>query len=190
MTQHSPSTRSKSVTVLSLTAVKQEYRLESMSTLEELLGIDPEDPAVKRQVHLSKEDLALRQKLFRLRVELGFTQAQVAKLMGVTQSTVSTFERMENDPKLSTVRRYAGAIGVLIRHHVEVDSGQLLDGREVTWTASYSPASAASARTPIKQGIEGEASEVARSTSGSTSYAASPSTSSGSTVRTSVALAA
>ncbi len=58
--------------------------------------------------------------------------------MTVTQSTISTFESMENDPKLSTIRRYAGAIGVLIRHHVEDDTGQLLDDRRNEWTRAYS----------------------------------------------------
>lgn len=43
----------------------------------------------------------------------GLTQEQVAERMGVSQSTVSEFER-SSDPRFSTVQRYAHALGCTI----------------------------------------------------------------------------
>lgn len=39
------------------------------------------------------------------------TQADVAELMGVSQSAVSQFEHYDANPTLATVRRYALAVG-------------------------------------------------------------------------------
>lgn len=44
------------------------------------------------------------------RKKLALTQAQVARRMGVGQSTVSGFETEGGDPRLSTVQRYARAV--------------------------------------------------------------------------------
>lgn len=51
------------------------------------------------------------------------SQAEVAEVMGVTQPAVSSFEAYDNDPRLSTVRRYAHAVGVTIAHTVTLDEG-------------------------------------------------------------------
>lgn len=63
-------------------------------------------------------DERLHSDLLRAREENGQTQQDVADLMGVTQPTVASFERYDNDPKLSTVRRYANAVGVIVCHSV------------------------------------------------------------------------
>lgn len=44
----------------------------------------------------------------------GLTQAEVADRMGVTQSTVSGFETEGADPRLSTLQRYARAVGARV----------------------------------------------------------------------------
>lgn len=46
------------------------------------------------------------------------SQETVADRMGVTQAAVSQFERYDSNPKLSTVRRYALAVGARIEHKV------------------------------------------------------------------------
>jgi predicted transcriptional regulator len=48
--------------------------------------------------------------LTRRRIELGLTQGQLALRMKVGQSTVSQFESLDNDPRLSTMQRYAHAV--------------------------------------------------------------------------------
>jgi len=54
----------------------------------------------------------------------GLTQAEVAERMGVTQPTVAELERYDANPTLSTVRRYALAVGATISTKVQtVDLG-------------------------------------------------------------------
>lgn len=105
------------------------YRLESMMTRR--FVNDPESPSRRRALALARADEELHAKLLRARSELGLTQQDVAARMGVSQPTVASFERYDNDPKMSTVRRYAHAVGVTIEHKV------LLEGSEVDcgWTS-------------------------------------------------------
>jgi DNA-binding XRE family transcriptional regulator len=49
--------------------------------------------------------------LVRAREALGVTQSAIARRMGVSQPTVSGFEHEASDPRLSTVQRYARAVG-------------------------------------------------------------------------------
>lgn len=73
---------------------------------------------------LAREHRTMRAELVTLRRDAGLTQGDVAERMGVTQQAVSKFERYDSDPKLSTVRRYANAVGALVEHRVERDQGQ------------------------------------------------------------------
>ena len=56
----------------------------------------------------------LREQLIARRKELGLKQKQVATAMETTQSTISEFERAGGDPYLSTLQRYARAVGAEI----------------------------------------------------------------------------
>ena len=58
---------------------------------------------VDRRISLIEDLVALRKKV-------GLTQKQLARRMGVGQSTVSGFETEGSDPRLSTVQRYARAV--------------------------------------------------------------------------------
>lgn len=97
-----------------------------MDPLADALGIDVESAEFKRARYLAKQDYALRMALVRMRADKGISQTEMARRLGVTQATVSAFEQMDNDPKLSTVRRYATAVGALVTHTVEADNGQLM----------------------------------------------------------------
>ncbi|MCH8570334.1 helix-turn-helix domain-containing protein [Nesterenkonia sp. AY15] len=90
-----------------------------MDTLESLLGIDPEDPKTKLAAELAEEHYDFIEKLVSARVRAGLSQQDVADSMGVTQPTVSAVERLGNDLKLSTIRRYALAVGAMVRYQVE-----------------------------------------------------------------------
>lgn len=48
------------------------------------------------------------------RIDRGIKAKDVAAAMGVTPSTVSELENHQDDPRLSTVQRYARAIGVSV----------------------------------------------------------------------------
>lgn len=89
-----------------------------------------------RAKHLAKADYRLVAALVKVRKERGLSQQDVADRLGLTQQAVAKIERYDNDPKLSTLRRYAHAVGALVAHVVEVDEGQLERGE---WLAvSYS----------------------------------------------------
>lgn len=91
-----------------------------MDDLDDLLGLQ-DSPSQRRANTLVENDLSMLRTLYHLRVALGLSQDDVAKRLGVTQPAIASFERYDNDPKLSTIRRYAHAIGALIEHHVTLD---------------------------------------------------------------------
>ncbi|MDN4641355.1 helix-turn-helix transcriptional regulator [Agreia sp. PsM10] len=92
-----------------------------MSTLAELLGADLSSPSQRLALTLTENDAYLVRDLIDLRIRLNMSQRDVADRLGVTQATISAFERHDNDPKLSTIRRYALAIGAVVAHSVEED---------------------------------------------------------------------
>lgn len=61
--------------------------------------------------------------LVKVRVDRGISQRDVARIMGVSQPRVCQFEASGSNPRLSTIRRYAMAVGALIRHTVELTMG-------------------------------------------------------------------
>lgn len=60
----------------------------------------------------------LVQQLTRIRLSRGISQATIARRMGIGKSAVCNLERNPHrDPKLSTLTRYADALGVTINIH-------------------------------------------------------------------------
>jgi DNA-binding XRE family transcriptional regulator len=89
-----------------------------MSGLDELFGIDPTDPEQQIARELTRSDYGWIDQLVERRKQLGLSQAQVAERMKRSQSVVSDIETMSTDPRLSTLRRYALAIGAVVKHRV------------------------------------------------------------------------
>ncbi|MDP5226453.1 MULTISPECIES: helix-turn-helix transcriptional regulator [Arthrobacter] len=85
--------------------------------------VTPETVKARAKV-LAREDRSMRSELIRLRRSAGLSQAQLAERMGVSQQAVAKFEKYDADPKLSTIRRYANAVGALVSHEVDLDRGQ------------------------------------------------------------------
>jgi len=56
--------------------------------------------------------------LIQARKEAGLSQRDLAEILGVKQPTVAKFEHHNGDPKLSTIQRYALAVGAHVRHEV------------------------------------------------------------------------
>lgn len=75
------------------------------------------------------------------------TQGQIAQLMGVKQPTVAAFERHDNDPKLSSILRYAHAVGATLTMSV------LLDGADIE--LGWSPIAQVVVPFTTSQGVEG-----------------------------------
>lgn len=105
-----------------------------MESLEEILGFDPDSAEARRAQLLAANDRALLRELVRLRKEQGISQDAVGRMLGISQPSVAAFESHDANPKLSTIRRYAHAIGALVRHTVAQDVGQLTDpDRAMGW---------------------------------------------------------
>ncbi|MDO5064980.1 MAG: helix-turn-helix transcriptional regulator [Actinomyces bowdenii] len=92
----------------------------------ELLGESRGDPGHRHARDLVAADRALVRDLVAVRERYGMTQADVARAMSTSQASISRFESGHSDVHLSTVRRYAKAVGALIRHEVTaLDEGEI-----------------------------------------------------------------
>lgn len=76
--------------------------------LEEYTTADPDFP---RLYEAAVRERTLLRTLAEKREATGISQREVARRMGTSQSAVARLERGEVDPKLSTLERFAAAIG-------------------------------------------------------------------------------
>lgn len=83
---------------------------------DDVLDLDQylEDPAVAAQFEDAEARSSLRAALVAQRRSASLTQKDVARAMETTQSSISQFERGSSDPHLSTVQRYARAVGAWV----------------------------------------------------------------------------
>ena len=80
-----------------------------MATLKELMAKQsPESQErITEKVEILRQTVALNM----LREELNLSQAELASAMGVKQPTIAKMEQSDNDPRLSTLKRYVTALG-------------------------------------------------------------------------------
>jgi len=69
------------------------------------------NPEVRTEYDALEEEFALARELILARSRAGLSQAEVARRMGTTQSTVARLEGGRAKPTLLTVERYARATG-------------------------------------------------------------------------------
>ncbi len=75
------------------------------------------DPATKAEFDRLSPVWDLRRKLIKLRIEKGFTQDQIARIMGTQKSNISRLESggKVSFPTLATLSKYAGALGYKVK---------------------------------------------------------------------------
>lgn len=73
--------------------------------------ITSDDKLVARASQLLEAEHQLMSSLKALRKKNGISQAVVAHRMGVTQPAVAAFEHYDANPRMSSIRRYALAVG-------------------------------------------------------------------------------
>jgi transcriptional regulator with XRE-family HTH domain len=106
-------------------------------TLADLLDSSKHSADQLRATELARGDYKFIADLVQQRKAAGLTQEDVALRIGISQPSVAKFERHDSDPKLSTIRRYAHAIGALIGHSVLPDDGGMT--KDKRWiTVSFS----------------------------------------------------
>jgi predicted NBD/HSP70 family sugar kinase/transcriptional regulator with XRE-family HTH domain len=98
---------------------------DDLDRLLDEVGRDPRARAAWEDAH---ERDAVRSALILAREDAHLSQATVAASMGTTQSAVSDIESRRVDPRLSSLQRYARAVGHVLRI--------MLDGEEITAPAA------------------------------------------------------
>ncbi|QGG12574.1 helix-turn-helix domain-containing protein [Citrobacter braakii] len=93
-----------------------------MATLEELMAKQsPESQErIAEKVEVLRQVIALNM----LREELNLSQAELASAMGVKQPTIAKMEQADNDPRLSTLKRYVTALGGELSIDVKLPTGK------------------------------------------------------------------
>lgn len=91
--------------------------------LYELLGLDPADPKLQDAEQDANDYAHLIEQLVAARKRNGLKQKDIRIAMGTTQSAVSDVERIGSDPRISTVQRYARAVGAHLRLMAVYDGG-------------------------------------------------------------------
>jgi DNA-binding XRE family transcriptional regulator len=81
------------------------------------------NPAVKAEVEkLNREEFAILDQILAARKEAGLSQAQIAKRMGTHAPAIARLEGAlatgKHSPSLSTLRKYAAALGKRIELHL------------------------------------------------------------------------
>ncbi|MFA4052637.1 helix-turn-helix domain-containing protein [Mycobacteroides chelonae] len=92
--------------------------MRELDDIARAAGVDTDSAEYRLATALAEADGDLLEQLVEARKAKGLTQQVVAERMRRDKSAVSNFERLGTDPHLSTIRRYAAAIGMMIRHDV------------------------------------------------------------------------
>lgn len=72
------------------------------------------EPVLPGFKEMAQRRRALAEELVSHRLALGLSQTEVAARMGTSQSAVARLESGESDIRLSTLERYAAAVGYVI----------------------------------------------------------------------------
>ncbi|WP_147193723.1 helix-turn-helix domain-containing protein [Pantoea sp. MBD-2R] len=93
-----------------------------MATLDELLKeVSPERRA---KIEVRAEEMIREITLAQMREELQISQTALAIALGVKQPAVARMERVDNDPRLSTLKRYVAALGGELSIDIKLPSGK------------------------------------------------------------------
>lgn len=93
-----------------------------MATLKELMAQQSQES--QERITAKVEDLRIIVALNQLREELNISQTELAAAMGVKQPTVAKIEQPDNDPRLSTLKRYVTALGGEVSIDVILPTGK------------------------------------------------------------------
>nr|ELR5252173.1 helix-turn-helix domain-containing protein [Providencia rettgeri] len=93
-----------------------------MSTLNELLAKQSHETLAK--IEDRAEEIRREITLAKIREELNLSQTELAQSLGVSQPSIAKLENVENDPKLSTLKRYIKALGGELSIDVTLPNGK------------------------------------------------------------------
>ena len=92
-------------------------------THEQMVAKMLKDPAVRAEhERLNREEFAILDEILTARREAGLTQAQIAERMGTKAPAIARLESAlasgKHSPSLSTLRKYAAALGKRVEVHL------------------------------------------------------------------------
>ena len=93
-----------------------------MVTLKELMA--KQSPASQQRIAAKAAEIRQSVALNLLREELQMSQTEMAAAMGVKQPTIAKMEQADNDPRLSTLKRYIAALGGELSINVTLPTGK------------------------------------------------------------------
>ena len=93
-----------------------------MATLKELMA--KQSPESQERITEKVEILRQAVALNMLREELNLSQAELASAMGVGQKKKKKMEQADNDPRLSTLKRYVTALGGELSIDIKLPTGK------------------------------------------------------------------
>ncbi|WP_299997012.1 helix-turn-helix domain-containing protein [uncultured Cedecea sp.] len=93
-----------------------------MTTLKKMIAA--RSPESRARIEARTAELRQEITLARLREELNISQTQLAAKLGVKQPAIAKIEKVENDPKLSTLKRYVTALGGELALDVTLPDGK------------------------------------------------------------------
>ena len=82
-----------------------------MSSIGQLRKKWRNDPEFRKVYDALEPEFAVARQLITARNRAGLSQAEVARRMGTTQSSVARLESGQRLPAMSSIRKYASAIG-------------------------------------------------------------------------------
>lgn len=92
-----------------------------MRTLDQMMeNLSPER---RERIEAMAEELIQDAHLATLREELHLSQQKIADALGISQPAVAKIEQKDNDPRLSTLKRYVEAMGGKLKLSVELPTG-------------------------------------------------------------------
>lgn len=85
-----------------------------MDSIAQFVGLDAANAEQRLASSLVDETQDMMHDLVQRRRSCNLTQKNVAEIIGVSRTAITHFERYDADPKMSTIVRYALAIGARI----------------------------------------------------------------------------
>jgi ribosome-binding protein aMBF1 (putative translation factor) len=95
-----------------------------MTRIRELHKKWMKDPEYRREYNALEEEFALAEAVAKARVRAGLSQAQLARRMKTTQSTIARLESGRGKPSTRTLDRFARATGHRLKISFEPISGR------------------------------------------------------------------
>ncbi|HBY4290002.1 helix-turn-helix domain-containing protein [Klebsiella pneumoniae] len=93
-----------------------------MATLKELMA--KQSPESQQRIAAEAAEIRQSVALNLLREELQMSQTEMAAAMGIKQPTIAKMEQADNDPRLSTLKRYIAALGGELSINVTLPTGK------------------------------------------------------------------